>query len=211
MDISYKGANCVVIKDKTAVIIVDPTPNATVKDLQHPEAVVLATQPNFAPAEDTVPAFIIDMPGEYEHKDVSVQGIAVPAHLREDETAKDAVIYRLETMGVSIAVIGHTVAPLDDDTLEALGQINVLIIPVGGGGTLDAMDAASIVRQINPNYVIPTYYDDGQTKYEVPQDKLDKFEKEMGNSNIERASALKIKPGAIMPANITTYELTRTK
>lgn len=140
-----------------------------------------------------------------------MQGIAAPAHLREDETAKDAVIYRLETMGVSIAVIGHTVAPLDDDTLEALGQINVLIIPVGGGGTLDAMDAASIVRQINPNYVIPTYYDDGQTKYEVPQDKLDKFEKEMGNSNIEHASALKIKPGAIMPANITTYELTRTK
>ena len=49
MEIDYKGANCVVIKDKNALIIVDPTPNATVKDLQNPEAVVLATQPNFAP------------------------------------------------------------------------------------------------------------------------------------------------------------------
>ena len=39
MEIDYKGANCVVIKDKNALIIVDPTPNATVKDLQNPEAV----------------------------------------------------------------------------------------------------------------------------------------------------------------------------
>lgn len=211
MDISYKGANCVVIKDKNAVIVVDPTENVTAKAAQDPAAVVLATQPSFAPAEDSVPAFIIDMPGEYEHKDVSVRGIAAPAYLRADEAAKDAVIYRIETMGISIAVVGHTVAPLDDDTLEALGQINVLVIPVGGGGTLDAMDAASITRQINPNYVIPTNYNDGQTKYEVPQDDLSKFEKEMGGANIERATALKLKPGAIMPANITTVELSRTR
>ena len=212
MEIDYKGANCVVIKDKNATIIVDPTDNATVKDLQNPEAVVLATQPNFAPAEDTVPAFIIDMPGEYEHKDVSVRGIAVRAHLAADETAKDAVMYRLETMGISIAVIGHTVAPLSEDDLEELGQIDIVIIPVGGNGyTLDATDAATIVRQLAPSVVIPTHFDDGQTKYEVPQDGLAPFEKEMGGDNIERQTVYKVKPGANFPAATTTYELSRTK
>lgn len=212
MEIDYKGANCVVIKDRNALIIVDPTKNASVKDLQNPEAVVLATQPNFAPAEDTVKSFIIDMPGEYEHKDVSVRGIPVRAHLAADEKAKDAVMYRLETMGISIAVVGHTVAPLDDDDLETLGKIDIAIIPVGGNGyTLDAKDAGEIIRQIQPSVVIPTHFDDGQTKYEVPQDGLAAFEKEMGGDNIEKQSVYKIKPGATFPATMTTYELSRTR
>lgn len=210
MEIDYKGANCVVIKDKNALIIVDPTDNATVKDLQNPEAVVLATQPNFAPAEDAAASFIIDMPGEYEHKDVSVRGIAVPAHLAADEKAEDATMYRIQTMGVSIAVIGHTVAPLADDKLEELSTVDIVIIPVGGGGTLDAMDAAKIVGQISPQVVIPTYYDDGKTKYEVPQEDLSKFAKEMGG-NIEKQSVFKIKTATNIPAAMTTYELSRTK
>ena len=212
MEIDYKGANCVVIKDKNALIIVDPTKNASVKDLQNPEAVVLATQPSFAPAEETAKSFIIDMPGEYEHEAVSVRGIPVRAHLAADEKAKDAVMYRLETMGISIAVIGHTVAPLDDDDLETLGKIDIAIIPVGGNGyTLDAKDAGEIIRQIQPSVVIPTHFDDGQTKYEVPQESLAAFEKEMGGDNIEKQSVYKIKPGAAFPATMTTYELSRTR
>ena len=212
MQIEYKGANCVVIRDKNALIIVDPTKNASAKDLQNPEAVVLATQPNFAPAEDAAKSFIIDMPGEYEHKDVSVRGIAVPAHLAADEKAKDAVMYRIETMGVSIAVIGHTVAPLDDDDLETLGKIDIVIIPVGGNGyTLDADDAGAIIKQLSPSVVIPTHYNDGQTKYDVPQDDLVAFEKEMGGDNIERQTIYKMKPGAAFPATTTTYELSRTR
>ena len=152
------------------------------------------------------------MPGEYEHRDVSVRGIAVPAHLAEDEHAQDAVMYRIETMGVAIAIIGHTVAPLTDDDLEMLGQIDIAVVPVGGGGyTLDAQDAATIVRQISPSVVIPTHYDDGQTKYEVPQESLAALEKEMGNSNIEKQTVYKLKTGTSLPANMTTYELSRTK
>lgn len=211
MEIDYKGANCVVIKDKNALIIVDPTSNATVKDLQNPEAVVLATQTNFAPAEDAAASFIIDMPGEYEHKDVSVRGIPVRAHLGADEKAKDATMYRIQTMGVSIAVIGHTVAPLSDDDLELLGMIDIVIIPVGGNGyTLDARDAAAIIGQISPKVVIPTHYDDGQTKYEMPQDDLSGFVKEMGGQIIKQ-SVFKVKSAQNLPESLTTYELSRTK
>ena len=212
MEIDYKGANCVVIKDKKALIVVDPTDNANGKDAQNPDAVVLATQPQFISAKNAEKSFVIDMPGEYEHKDVSVRGIPVRAHLAADEKAKDAVMYRIETMGVSIAVIGHTVAPLTDDEVEALGQVDIVVIPVGGGGyTLDADDAGAIIRQLSPSVVIPTHYNDGQTKYEVPQEDLAAFEKEMGNANIERQSVYKIKAGAAFPATTTTYELSCTR
>ena len=196
MEIDYRGANCVVIKDKNALIVVDPTANAQAKEAQNPEAVILATQPAFAPAEGEAKGFVIDMPGEYEHRDVSVRGIAVPAHLAEDEHAQDAVMYRIETMGVAIAIIGHTVAPLTDDDLEMLGQIDIAVVPVGGGGY---------------SVVIPTHYDDGQTKYEVPQESLAALKKEMGNSNIEKQTVYKLKTEASLPANMTTYELNRTK
>ena len=64
MEIDYRGANCVVIKDKNALIVVDPTANAQAKEAQNPEAVILATQPAFAPAEGEAKGFGIDMPGQ---------------------------------------------------------------------------------------------------------------------------------------------------
>ena len=81
----------------------------------------------------------------------------------------------------------------------------------GGGYTLDADDAGAIIRQISPSVVIPTHFNDGQTKYEVPQEDLTAFEKEMGNANIEKQSVYKIKAGATFPAATTTYELSRTR
>lgn len=209
MEIDYKGANCVVIKDKNALIIVDPTDNASVRDLNNPDAIILVTQPQFTPAGDD--KFVIDMPGEYEHRDVSVKGIAVPAYLAADEKALGGTMYQIKTAGLSIAVIGHTPSPLSDSCIEELGEVDIVILPVGGGGTLDAVDAAAIVRQLSPTVVIPTHFDDGQTKYEVPQAGLASFEKEMGSDNIERQSVFKIKVGGALPANTTTYELSRTK
>lgn len=215
MEIDYKGANCVVIKLKNATIVTDPTPNVNVKkELNDPTAVVLATQTDFAPAEDSVKSFIIDMPGEYEHKDISVRGIPVKAHLASDESAQDATIYSIHADGLRIAVFGHTVAPIEDDDLEELGLIDIAIIPVGGNGyTLDARDAAAIVRKINPapKIVIPTHYNDGVTKYEVTQDGLADFEKEWGG-NVEKQTVLKLKDVSKLPGDKTTVvELTVSK
>lgn len=215
MEIEYKGANCVVIRDKNATIVTDPTENVKmkVKELEDPNAVVLATQPSFAPAEDSVKSFIIDMPGEYEHKDVSVRGIPVKAHLASDEAAQDATLYSIYTSGIRIAVVGHTVAPIDDDDLEALGLVDVVIVPVGGNGyTLDARDAAAIVHKMNPapKLVIPTHYDDGKTEYEVPQEDLAPFAKEMG-CEIARQTVIKLKDITKLPESTTVIALTPSK
>ena len=209
MEIDYKGADCVVIKDKNIVIVTDPG-NLKVKALNDPDAVVLATQPKFAP-KNSADNFVIDMPGEYEHKDVSVRGISVAAHLSDSEKAEDATLYRIEASGVSLAVVGHTRAPIDDDDLENLGPIDIVIIPVGGGGyTLDARDAATIVRQITPKVIIPVHYNDGKTSYELPQDNLDDFIKEMGG-RVERQTVFKIKNINNLPENTTIYALSPTK
>jgi L-ascorbate metabolism protein UlaG (beta-lactamase superfamily) len=207
MEIEYRGANCVVIKDKKILLVVDPTNNMSVKEAKNPDAVILATQESFTPKIDDLQNFIIDMPGEYERNDVSVRGIPVRAHLGADEQAKNATMYAIETDNTRIAIIGHTVAPLSDDDLESLGVVDVMVIPVGGGGyTLDARDAATIVRQISPKVVIPTHYADSHIKYEVPQESIDAFVKELAGAH-EKMSTFKVKG---LPEALTIYELART-
>ncbi|MCL2174107.1 MBL fold metallo-hydrolase [Candidatus Saccharibacteria bacterium] len=207
MEIEYRGANCVVIKNKKILIIVDPTEGVPAQEIRDPDSVILATHANFIPSQRDTQSFVIEMPGEYEYNDVSVHGIPVRAHIDANEQAKNATMYSVEADDMRIAVIGHTAAPLDDEDVESLGTIDIVIIPVGGGGyTLDARDAAIIVRQLSPKIVIPTHYADPHIKYEVPQEPIENFIKELASAH-EKETTLKIKT---LPDVLTIYELART-
>ncbi len=205
MEIEYKGANCVVIKTKKATVVVDPTSNVSAREADSKDAVILATQEEFVPAKTA--GFIVDMPGEYEIGDVSLRGIAAKKHI--DPDGKNATMYRMEFGGVRFAIVGHTDAPISDDDLESIGVVDIAIIPVGGGGyTLDSRDAATIARQLSPKAVIPTHFADKAIKYEVPQDEVDTFIKEMGGVH-EKMSSFKIKNGSL-PETLTVCEITRS-
>lgn len=206
MDIEYRGRNCIVIKNKKATIVVDPTTTESVKEIKNSDVVVLLT--NTKQPDAKYAAFVIDVPGEYERHDISIKGIA--AHLHTDESGRNSIMYRVEIDGIRLAIIGHTDSPINDDDLEELGIIDVVIVPVGGGGyTLDGRDAASVVRQISPKVVIPTHFADPHINYEVPQDSVDLFVKAMSGLH-ERSNSLKLKGLASLPDSLTVYELNRT-
>jgi len=77
-------------------------------------------------------------------------------------------------------------------TIGNAGSTDVLVVPVGGKGlTLDAEGAAAVVAQLEPGYVVPVHYDDGVSKYPMPQDGVDLFLKEMG-VNPEPESKLRV-------------------
>lgn len=162
MEISYKGGNCVVIKTKTNTLVIDPKSADFTLSGKNENAVVLATQDSFV--DKNTPNFVIDMPGEYEHSDASIVGVAVLRQGDEKVEGEDAIqpkestLYALSTEGLRIAVIGHTVAPLDNATLEKIGMADIVIIPISEDGkeTLNITDADKIIRQISPKIVIPT-------------------------------------------------------
>ena len=209
-DIEYKGGNGVVISTKKLNAVIDPKLSLIgLKDLAVKDSLEIATEARFATdSKDT--HLSVEGPGDYELGPFSVHGVAAQRHLDTAETEKLSTIYRIEVGDVRVAVLGNIDAKLSEDQLEGIGLVDIIILPIGGGGyTLDATSAASLVRQIDPKVIIPVHYADSGLKYEVPQDTLETFVKELG-APVETTARYKVKSAATLPATLTIVEVTRS-
>ena len=74
--------------------------------------------------------------------------------------------------------------------IESLGGVNVVLVPVGGGKSLNASMAAEIVSLLEPGIVIPMHYQVPEGKLKLAP--LSKFLKEMGVGKIDPEPSLKI-------------------
>lgn len=209
-EIEYKGGNGVIVSTKKSTAVIDPKVSVVgLKDVSVKDAVEIATEERFL-INDGSARIVIDGPGEYEVGDFSIRGIGAARHIDDPKFEKKATIYRIEVGDVRIAILGNIAPKLSEDQEEAIGVVDILVLPVGGSGyTLDATSATTIVRQIDPKVVIPTHYADDGTKYEVPQDSLDTFVKELGMQP-EVTSKFKVKSAASLPETLTVVQLTRS-
>ncbi len=209
-EIEYKGANCVVISTKKQTVVIDPKLSvAGLKDVILKDAVEVATETRFS-VDNQDAKLAIDGPGEYGVADFDIRGIPAQRHLDSSDKPFASTIYRIEIGETRIAVIGNIFEKLSDDQLEDIGLIDVLILPVGGNGyTLDATSASRVVAKVDPRVVIPVHYADKSIKYEVQQDGLDLFVKELG-APVETVPKYKIKSSASIPSAVTVIELTRS-
>lgn len=129
--------------------------------------------------------FLIQYPGEYE-----VRGIfatAVAAKKKSNETTL------LLSMGIDDIVLGHLGCidrALTEQELDALGRIDILLLPVGGGSTLSGRLAVEVLKQIEPRIVVPMQYKIPGLKSE--SEPLEIFLKEYGIKDPEKADKLKM-------------------
>lgn len=193
MDIQYFGANCVRITTKrTSIIVDDNLAELGGKSATKNGDIVLFTAAHGEPSADA--KIILDQPGEYEVSDMSIQGIAARAHIDEAGQQR-ATMFKVLADDIRVAVVGHIYPALSDGQLEALGMIDVLVIPVGGNGyTLDSIGALHIIKEIEPKIIIPTHYDEAGLTFAVPQQTLDEALKGLGMEPQDRLAKLKLKP-----------------
>lgn len=131
-------------------------------------------------------SFVIDGPGEYEVKNVFVYGI--PA---DKEKEGKITAYLLEMEGIKIGHLGTiNQDSLTDKQMEVMEGVDVLLVPVGGGNTLNAAKAVKIIAQIQPRIVIPMYYK--VPGLSLKEESLDTFLKEYGADKTETIDKLKI-------------------
>jgi L-ascorbate metabolism protein UlaG (beta-lactamase superfamily) len=125
-------------------------------------------------------------PGEYEIGGVFITGIATTP-------GKDGgrnVLYLFDFGTVTVAHLGDISRVPTQAQIEQLGEVNVLLIPVGGGKSLNAAKAAELVSMIEPNFVVPMHYQ--MPGMSVDLDDVDRFAKEMGLAEIEYETTLRV-------------------
>jgi hypothetical protein len=209
-DIEYKGGNTVVITTKKATLVTDPKQSVIgLKDLVVNNAVELATEERFALNSPSA-RLCLESPGDYGVADFSIHGTAATRHIDTEQDEPISTIYRIEVGDLRIGLLGNIADKLSEDQLESLGVVDIVILPVGGGGyTLDSIAAAGFVRGIDPKVVIPIHYADKALKYEVPQEELSAFVTELG-APLETVSKYKVKGLASLSPVLTVVEITRT-
>lgn len=209
-EIEYKGANSIIISTKKARLIVDPKLSIVgLKDVSIKGSVELATESRFT-VNDSDAILSIEGPGEYGVAGFDIRGIPAKRHIDTESEGLMSTIYRVEIGEARIGIIGNIDKKLSDEQLEELGVLDILVIPIGGGGyTLDATDAASLVHAIDPKVVIPVHYADQLLKYELPQDELKLFITELGVP-VETTAKYKLKQLPIVPATLSVVEITRS-
>lgn len=209
MEIEYKGANSLVFKTGSTSLVVDPKLSLVgKKDVKVDGYIELVTNPKFITEGEAKPKITIEGPGEYEVSGISIRGVSAKGYSEEESKS---VIYRLDIAGFRVAVLGHIKSPLSESQLEGLGVVDIVTVPVGGNNyTLNAHEAAAIVRQIDPKIVIPTHYKDNDLRYEVDQDDMEGFLKELGATQHDITDKLKMKPGAVLPVVLTIVEIKKT-
>jgi L-ascorbate metabolism protein UlaG (beta-lactamase superfamily) len=80
-------------------------------------------------------------------------------------------IFVFELDGIRVAHLGDLGQRyLRDEQVEAIGPIDLLMIPVGGGPTIDAAQAAAVVGQLAPRWVVPMHYRTSRVNFLEPVD-----------------------------------------
>ena len=139
--------------------------------------------------------------GEYEIGVVFITG--EPTHRKPEQ--RENVLFVITYDNITVAHLGDIDQVPSQSQLEALGQIHVLLLPVGSGKSLNASQAAEIVSMLEPNIVIPMHYSIDGLKVELEE--VDRFLKEMGVTEPKVQSSLKISSSSL-PEETDTILLT---
>jgi len=136
--------------------------------------------------------FLIDGPGEYEVKGIFIQGISSFHDSVQGKERGKNTIYLIEAEEMRICHLGDLgQKELESWQLEKLGDVDILLIPVGGVYTINSKEAVKIINQIEPKIVIPIHY--SIPKLKIKLEGLDKFLKAMGIKKPEIQNKLLIK------------------
>ena len=169
MQISWNGLGSYTFAMKTAsgdvTVVTDPFASGDVKFPRSLAASLVVSSYDDAAAhpmdaivpeypEDKRNPFLVEHAGEFEVRGVAVTGVAAP---RKDGTPH--TIYRMDAENMHIGFLGALDRVLTDKEVEALGTVDVLIIPTGTG-VLSASACAEVIAQIEPRLVIPSYAED---------------------------------------------------
>lgn len=138
---------------------------------------------------------VIDMPGEFEKNGMRIFGFQSFHDKKKGAERGGNILYKFEADGVSVLHCGDLGVVPEDSFLDAIGEVDVLMVPVGGFFTIDADDAAQLIKKVEPSIVIPMHYNQPKLDQKVfsKLGTVQEFLKKMGKENLPPVSKLTVK------------------
>jgi L-ascorbate metabolism protein UlaG (beta-lactamase superfamily) len=196
MEITWYGHSCFRLTERgMASVVTDPFDSTNIGYGAIKLKADIVTVSHDASGHNNIKAVrgtshVITGPGEYEIGSVFITGVQTNGRSKKDKDGLRNTLYVFDYDGITVAHLGDLKRVPSQTEVEALGAVNVALVPVGSGGGLNAAKAAEVISLLEPNIVVPMHYATKDTKLKL--DSLDKFLKEMGLSASQPESSLKV-------------------
>jgi len=195
MEITWYGQTCFRLSERgLATVVTDPYPPDAGLTFPRTRAHVVTVSYDDPQCRYTSgvrgPFKQLDGPGEYEIGGVFITGIATFADGKRGALRGLNTIFTFNFSGLTVCHLGRLGHVPTQSQVEHLGAVNVLLAPVGGGGSLTPARASEVISLFEPSIVIPMYYKMRGLKISLGT--LGRFLKEMGLEKVDSQDVFKV-------------------
>ncbi|MBU0981497.1 MBL fold metallo-hydrolase [Patescibacteria group bacterium] len=214
MDITFHGHSCFTIKGKSATIITDPYAGLGT-NLPNLKADIVTLGDEYAEKMGEVAVVegepkVLNWPGEFEVANVTIESLGAKHFAKIDtEEGDDVNIFIFNIDGIKICHLSGLGHELSDELLDHIGDVDILMVPVGGNVVLEGKGAQKLVESIEPRVVIPMYYAATETKMNL--DGVAEFLKAVGQSNLEPQEKYSVSGKSSLPEDKMEFILLEPK
>lgn len=178
MEITWLGRNCFRIRGREGAVVTDPCPPESGYKFAKPAADIVTLSSKDDSGYSAIEVVggtpkVLDAPGEYEIGGILVTGVATVG-----QNASRNIAFVVEVDGIRVGHLGLLASAPNAAAIEALGDIDVLLLPTGGGNALSPKLAQDLMTKFDPGVAIPMNY---RTEVETLElEPLESFLKETG-------------------------------
>lgn len=164
MKIKWFGHSCFMItSEKGTKILIDPYKNALGYKLpEEIEADIVTTSHDHSDHNNINAVknifFHINKAGSFSEQGIEIKGVETFHDKISGAKKGKNLIFSFKIDDINVCHCGDLGHILTSEHLKEIGDVDILILPVGGGYTIDALDAVKVMEQLNPSVVIPMHY-----------------------------------------------------
>jgi len=201
MILKYLGHSAFTIKTKDARLLMDPYDASIGMKLPKVEADIVTISHHHSD-HDSIDAvsgdpLVVDWPGEYEKSGIRIIGVSTYHDAEKGAKRGENTVFVVEADGVRIAHLGDLGHTLTDAKIDEIGDVDVLLVPVGGHYTINAKQAVEVARKVGARIVIPMHFNRPELNTETFGELTDlqTFLREHGTAEPEELDQLSLKSG----------------
>ncbi len=201
MEITWYGLSCFRLTERgLASVVTDPYDHRITGYEPLKLKADIVTISHDAPGHNNASAVkgkghVLTGPGEFEIGGVFITGVQTNGVTKRMPDEPRNTLYTLDFDGLTVAHLGDLRRVPSQAEIEALGNVHVALVPVGGGGGLSSAKAVEVISLLEPGIVIPMHYSIPGSALKLSA--LSKFLKEMGLGSVDAVDSLKLSRGSM--------------